>query len=104
MKLMRYKAQDEGQGSHCGTYTVLLVSEGRKFAHIVYIDAAGLSRTRVPVGDVDRWMTPLNAANSHEAGSIRWFLKFGKRAGISKVLKNLLQARLVELKGDPDHG
>lgn len=96
MKLMRYKAQDEGQGSHCGTYTVLLVSEGRKWAYIVYIDAGGLCRTRVPQADVAKWMTEYTYYTERKA--IQYFLRLGVRMGISKVLKTMLKARLAQLK------
>ena len=97
MRLMRYKAQDDKQGGRCGTYTVLLVSEGRKWAHVVYIDAGGLTRTRVPLGDVTKWMKEHTYYT--EAKAIRMYLKLGKRMGISKVLKAMLQARLNALKG-----
>jgi len=96
MRLMRYKAQDDKQGGRCGYYTVLLVSEGRKWAHVVYIDAGGLTRTRVPVGDVAKWMK--EHTDYPEAKAIREFLKLGRRMGISKVLKVMLKARLAQLK------
>ena len=101
MRLIRFKAQDMLRGSRSGTYTVLLTTEGRKWARIVYIDASGLAETAVPIEDLTKWGTDLHT-NKYwgEKKAIKYFLNRGKEWGITKALKRKLKARLIELKGE----
>ena len=88
MRMMRYKAQDDGQGARCGTYTVGLMHEGRKWARVLYIEAQELSLVKVPIDDVDKWMTPLPQWTDKQA--LKFFRYRARTFGATKAVKKLL--------------
>ena len=89
MKVMRYKTQDEGRGSRSGVYTVLLVKQGRKWAHVIFMDAAGIELKRVPVADVEQWMWECDAYPLKQA--IKRFKMAGRKFGITKAARVALR-------------
>lgn len=91
MKMMRYKAQDDTKGSHCGWFTVALVHQGTKWARILYIENTELSFERVPVGDATKWMYPLTTYTDDQ--TLKYFRSRAKKFGSTKMVKSFLYPR-----------
>ena len=88
MKMMRYKAQDEGRGSRCGTYTVALVAEGTKWAKVIFIEAQELTLQAIPLRDVADWMHPLEGWTDKQ--TMKFFRARGKTFGATKGVRKYL--------------